>query len=275
MVSITKKLRQQNYAKKLREIRPFVNFNFDLRKPLTKHQKAKINKYHKDISALKRQGVQIYRPRSKKHLKAARAAFKHDIELPGYRVAFIPKTGEGNVKVFFDKKGNIHTKSKYVVSDYIALDPLELLRDPEGYVRKKLQNVDADKYAITAGRNELKGTYDKNPAIREIVRIVNSPKYHNPESNHYAANWLHGVRPLKFKNQESFEHYMRDKAKLQKQKQENKRKFKNLKRQQQRDADAGIIRITPDQMERKTTEKLVENMEFLGFDRAGNYKFRR
>src|SRR4051812_16427516 len=92
-------------AQRLKEIRRFVEFDYDLRKPLTKSAKSKIKRYHDEITALTNRPYQVFRPRSKQHLREAQEFAQHEQFLPKLRVAFIPTDGANKVELKFTKKG--------------------------------------------------------------------------------------------------------------------------------------------------------------------------
>jgi hypothetical protein len=56
------------HAQRLKAIRPFIDFNYDLRKPLSKYQKAKIKTYYDEIDQLTARPNKVYRPRKKENL---------------------------------------------------------------------------------------------------------------------------------------------------------------------------------------------------------------
>lgn len=220
-------------AERLKDIRPFVDFNFNLNEKLTNYQKAKIRKYHKEITALKARPNQVYRPRRKDHLKAAQDYAQHITPLTGIKVAFIPTNGRDRVKVKFDSKNNVTTKTEFITTTHIPLDKFELLRDPKGHVEQAIKDSNAKQFSIAAGEYEITQTHSKKLIGEAVAEITSNKKYANPESNHYFGNWLFALKGYHFKRQRSLQSYQnakdRNKKELQRENRNARRRKKHAK----------------------------------------------
>lgn len=197
------------HAQRLKQIRGFVNFDFDLRKPLSKYQKAKIKKYHDEIDALTARPYQVYRPQSKDRLKKAQQFAQHEKRLPGLKVAFIPTDGK-KVRVNFSKSGDIAISSDHVTTRVIELDKFELIDDPTGYVADKIKNRMEDSYTVLAGRYEIPVGLTKSTLPAYVARLT--MKYASEDANNYFGNWLHGVAAHHFTEQADFGEYLKNKT---------------------------------------------------------------
>ena len=215
------------HAQRLKDIRPYVNFNFDLRKPLSTYAKRKIKRYWDEIDRLSSRPHQIYRPRRKDHLQKAQAFAQQDKPLRGLKVAFIPNNGPKG-KVHFTPSGEIKFKSEFVTTSLIEFDIPELIDDPAEHVRQKIKHRTENSYTVQAGDFELPIGVDKK-LLPEFVAELTT-RYNNDTANNYFANWLHGVHAHQFDMQDEFNHYLREKQRA-----KNKlRKQRRAKRERQR-----------------------------------------
>lgn len=230
-----KKLNPVNgiHGQRLKQIRKFVNFDYDLRKPLSVSAKKKIKQYHDEISALTNRPYQVYRARNPKHLRKAQEFAQHEKRLPGLKVAFIPTDGANRVKLTFAKKGVIaHTE--HVTSWRVPLDVYELFDDPEGHVNRVLKRVHAGQFTIEAGKYEIPQGYIKETVGKAVARLT--MRYGesggvNEENNHHFSRWLHGLRAHTYDKQADLVEYFSVKNKKVKEgKNERKRAFRAGKR---------------------------------------------
>ncbi len=217
---------KQLHSDRLKRIRPFVNFNYDLRKPLTKAAKRKIKEYYDEVSALTNRPYQVYRPRRADHLKEAQEFAQHEKALPGLKVAFIPTDGENKLKITFTEKG-ISAKSENVDTTRIRLSVSGLLRDPEAHVNERIKTYPQKSFSIIAGRYEIPASFTRETIGKGVARYVT--KYNNPDANNYFGNWLKGVTAYSFHNQSSLQEYLAAKQK-------NIRKLKRERRNANRKA---------------------------------------
>lgn len=223
----------QQYKNDMRALRPFVNFDIDLRAPLNSAQKAKINKYKKELDRMtagKPYEIQIFRPRDKTKLKKVQEFGGQDASLKEFKVAFIPKTSKYQ-KIGFNKNGEPYTKTKNVKSNYIALDTDELIGDNiEDYVYSKVKNRTEKRFTIQAGDWEIRNTYSKKVLGKEIAKLA--LEYSDPTANNFIGKWCHGVLAHEFTDQEDLSSYLDAKrnAKLKKHRQKlSKEKIKTIK----------------------------------------------
>jgi hypothetical protein len=198
------------HAQRLKQIRGFVNFDFDLRKPLSKYQKSKIKTYYDEINALTARPYQVYRPRNAEHLAKAQQFAQHEKRLPGLKVAFMPTDGK-KVRVRFSSSGEISISSDHVTTRVIALDTDKLLRDPIGHVEARIKNRIEDSYTVLAGRYEIPVGLTKATLPRYVANLTS--KYSSEDANNYFGNWLHGVAAHHFTEQAEFGEYLSAKSK--------------------------------------------------------------
>lgn len=215
------------HAQRLKDIRPFINFNYDLRKPLTKYQKRRIKQYWDEIDKLTARPYQIYRPRSKVHLKKAQIFAQHEKNLPGLKVAFIPVSNPNKkTKIRFTKKGELIAETEHVRTRFLEFDMFELINDPVGHAQELVDGDPFGKaFSILAGQFEIPAAYSRNLVAEQVGKYA--LKYSNEEANNYFGNWMNGLNSHHFKNQASFMDYQAEKSKAKKRLQ---RERKNRKR---------------------------------------------
>lgn len=191
----------KEYSDKLKKIRPFVDFNYDLRKPLSSASKGKINRYHDYInSQLRREtaGMKVYRPRSKKHLDAANKAAGAPPNLKGLKVSFL-NTGGQDVKIKFAKNGDMILKTKHVDTQFIDLDPEKLVGDDaQDYIKAELKKRRKFRaYSIKYGEFDAP-SMPRDDIPDEVAKLA---ARYDVAGNHNYRKWLTGVTGLSFKNQ--------------------------------------------------------------------------
>lgn len=222
---------KQLHKDRMKQIRPFVNFNYDLRKPLPKSAQRKIKKYSDEISALTNRPYQVFRARSKQHLYEAQAFAQHGEKLPGLKVAFLPTDGSHKMQLRFGKRG-VTGKTKNVIMSDVRLSIRQLLADPEGHVNARILGNPAKQFTIQAGRYEIPRPYLPGTVARAVAKLVSA--YSDEESNHYFGNWLHGLKAYQFAEQGTLGEYLREKQKVIR---EGKRARRNEARRRQRQRD--------------------------------------
>lgn len=219
----------QLHSQRLKEIRPFVDFNYDLREPLSRAAKRRIKKYHDEITALTNRPYQVYRPRNKSHLKDAQAFAQHGANLPGLKVAFLPTDGAHKMRLRFTPKG-IQAKTNNVVMTDVALSVRQLLINPIKHVNARIQGNPAKQYTIQAGRYEIPHPYLPETVAQGVAKLVMA--YGDKESPHYFGLWLHGLKAYRFEAQGSLHDYLQEKQKVIK---EGKRERKKAARKRARE----------------------------------------
>lgn len=200
------------HAQRLKAIRPFVSFDFDLRHKLTDYQKAKIREYYKEVEALTHRPYYVYKPRNKNHLKKAQQFAQHEKNLPGLKVAFVPVANEMKPKIRISKKGEFSVQTEYVKTNNLQLNKRQLLKNPIAHVNKVIAtDPTAKRFTILAGKYEINRTYDRERIGEGVAFYVN--KYSNAKANNYFGNWLHGLAAHHFKNQSDIAEYSKAKEK--------------------------------------------------------------
>ncbi|CAL9981862.1 hypothetical protein VPHD526_0022 [Vibrio phage D526] len=202
--------RNSIHAQRLKAIRPYVNFDFDLRSELTAHQKRKIKQYFDEIDALTARPYQVYKPKTKQRLKKAQEFAQHEKHLPGLKVAFIPNNGKDRAKIRFNKAGDIVATTDHVSTRVLSLDTAELIKDPIGHINKVIKKDPAAKrFTALCGRYEIPVSQSRATIGRFVANLT--AKYSSEDANNFHGNWLHGIAAHHFTNQADYTDYMREK----------------------------------------------------------------
>ena len=205
---ITNKKTDSQYKKAALALRPYVDFKIDLRKTLTKAEKAKITKYKKELDRMtagKPYALQIYKSRDKNRLKKVQAFGGQDTRLKEFKVAFVPKTSK-HQKIKFDKKGEVYTKSNYVKTNFIEIDQEELIDENLAtIVYEKVKNRSEKRFTIQAGDWEIPNTYGKKQVGQKLAQLA--LEYGNETANNFIGNWCKGIYAHDFDNQEDLDSY--------------------------------------------------------------------
>lgn len=229
MPKITRgKSAKQLHSQRLKQIRPFVSFNYDLRKPLSTSAKKKIKKYHDEITALTNRPFQVYRARNSDHLRDAQKFAQHEKDLPELRVAFLPTDGTNKMQLRFTKSG-VKGKTKNVVMSDVLLSVRKLLADPEGHVNERIRFNPAKQFTIQAGRYEIPRPFLPQTVGKAVARLV--ARYSDEEQNNFFGNWLHGLKAYEFDGQATLAEYLQEKQRVIR---KNKRERKNARRRAER-----------------------------------------
>lgn len=217
------------HAQRLKDIRAFINFDYDLRKPLTKYQKRRIKQYWDEINQLTARPYQVYRPKSKAHLKEAQQFAQHGKRLPGLKVAFIPIANpKKKTKIRFTKAGKLITETDHVSTQALEFDMTKLIKDPFGHTNDVIkQNTHAKAFSITADQFEIPQTYSRETIANGVLKMA--MKYSNEERNNYFGNWMFGLKAHHFKNQADLMEYKSEKAKAKKRLQKERKNRKRRK----------------------------------------------
>ena len=213
------------HAQRLKAIRPFVSFDFDLRRELTPYQKSKIKTYYEEIKQLTARPYYVYRPRIKSHLKKAQKYAQHEKPLRDLKVAFIPTNGSDKPEISFNKNGDIIVKFRDMRVDFIAFDPVALAENPEHHAQELIADANAKRFIILAGKYEIPHSYSKSRVPSAVAKLAG--RYSNPLLNNYFGNWLVGLAAYNFNNQADFNEYARAKNAAKKR---HKKERKNRKR---------------------------------------------
>lgn len=208
MPRLIAKLKSQIHKQRLKEIRRFVDFDYDLRRPLTPAAKRKIKKYHDEINALTNRPYQVYRPRRPDHLSEAQEFAQHEKRLPGLKVGFIPTDGANKVRLRFTARGVVGSTKHVLISD-VRLSVAQLLINPEKHVNERIAGNPARQYTVQAGRYEIPQGYLPSTVGKAVARLVSV--YNDKENNHYFGRWLHGLKAYEFEAQADMSEYLAEK----------------------------------------------------------------
>ena len=219
---MAKSKRQINYAQHLKDIRPYVDFDYDLRKPLSSAAKAQISRYYGYIQKLTVRQHQVFRTTNPAHLKAAQRFAQHDPS--GYgrlKVAFIPNSGEAPLKIKFDAKGRVRAKGAHFEQIEVPLDPEHLVQaEEEGFVEEYIDaQIDdappAKQYVVMAGEFEVPSSRARKfitAYVADLMSRYAADKLKGGEDdNHHYKNWMFGIIGYNFANQAELGEYRRAK----------------------------------------------------------------
>lgn len=227
------KIAKQLHSERLKQIRPYVDFNYDLRKPLSRAAKRKIKLYSDEVSALTNRPYQVYRPRRADHLEEAQEYAQHEKRLPGLKVAFVPTDGKRKLKIKYTAKG-IVASGENVDTAHIRLSVSGLLRDAVAHVESRIKSYPQQSFAIQAGRYEIPASFSRSRIAAGVARFV--AKYSERDKNNYFGNWLKGINAYSFKGQENLQGYLNAKQKVIR---KDKVTRRNVKRRKARARDMG------------------------------------
>lgn len=198
-----------DYKARMKTIRSFVGFNYDLRKKLSSSQKAKINRYYGYLIGQISENAPsnyVYRSRKKENLKIALAASGAPPQLKQLKVAFVPTLGGDVRQIRVNKKGELTLKYKYGDSVFIPLDPIKLVKaDAENYINAELdKRKKFPRYSIKYGEFDSPAM-EKDFVAEKIIQLANM--YSIP-GNHNYKNWLTGVTAINITNQKGRAEYL-------------------------------------------------------------------
>lgn len=215
------------HAKRMHAIRPYVNFDYDLKAPLSKSRKQRIKAYFDEIEALTQRPFSIYRPRNKKRLKKAQEFAQHEKQLPGLKAAFIPTDGVSKPKIRFDKQGNLIARTNHITTRFLVFNKSELIKNPKAHTESVInRDKSAKRFTILAGRFEIPISYDRALISKYVAYYAE--RYSIKTANNYFGNWMIGVNAHTFHDQADYEEYAAARANSRK---ALKKKRKNKKRQ--------------------------------------------
>lgn len=206
------------HALRLKAIRPYVKFNYDLRKPLSNYAKRKIKSYYDEYLALTARPNHIYRARNPRNLKAVQTYSGHAL-YNGWKVAFVPTADpKAQIRV---KNGVVTVKEQYVNTKFLVFDQNELLIDPHAHTRELIESSNANRFSIRVGENgeyEIPDTYDRDVIADEVDDLWD--KYASDAidnngniTNQHPMYWLMGLAAHTFDNQSDVSAYNTAKSK--------------------------------------------------------------
>lgn len=174
----------------MKSIRPFVSFNYDLRTGMAGQSKAKIKRYHKELSSKTRPPHFIYRPRRKDHLKIATQ--KAGISPAFKQIKAVPiASTEERPSRWIDKQGRFIVKEKYVKTTFVSLDAMAVIKDPKAYAQKILrENPDAETFNIKVGGSFLPTVFTRRTFTAGFGRLLR--RYKGERKKHFIKEVLTG-----------------------------------------------------------------------------------
>lgn len=213
-----------NYAQRLKAIRPYVSFNYDLRSPLTSAAKAKISRYYNYIDKLTVRQHQVYRTTNKDNLRAVQRFAQHDPKRYGQiKVAFVPNAGTERMKLTIGKDGRVRGTTGNIAQIEIPLDAEELAQaDEDGTLEDYIDSViddapPAKRYVVQAGEFEVPSARSRGfitEYVADLMRRYDASKFNPDDKNsHYYGNWMFGLIGYNFHNQDDLAEYRATKRK--------------------------------------------------------------
>jgi len=157
----------------MKQLRPFVDWNVDLRKPLSPSDKRRITIYHKQLEDMRKRPHKVYRPRTKESAKAAREFAGN--ALPGFNAIPIP-----------------------------VADPIRLAKEPKEYIESLIKRHPQKYFKISIGKSETLGTFARGKIGKEIERIMGNYTT--------LKDYLRGLYAINIGPQGSIEKYLLSKA---------------------------------------------------------------
>lgn len=231
-----------NYAQRLKDIRPFVDFNYDLRKPLSSAAKAQISKYYGYIQKLTVREHQVYRSTNKDNLRAVQRFAQHDPKKYNrIKVAFVPNAGTERMKLTIGKDGRVRGTTGNISQIEIPLDAEALAEhDEDGTLEEYIDSViddapPAKRYVVQAGEFEVPSARSRNfitEYVADLMRRYDASKFNPDDKNsHYYGNWMFGLIGYNFHAQSQLDEYRATKRRLTK---ENARRHVTQNRKEKR-----------------------------------------
>lgn len=229
----------KEYSAKMRALRSYVDFNYDLRKPLASAQKAQINRYYEALYALQARHNVIYRTKNKKRLKEVQRLGRNEFDnLPRFKVALIESPPSNPTRVRFTKKGKPRLVSKFFNMGFLDFDMRRLVKDPDSEIARVLAQSRARFFQIATGKFHSRGIFSRSrvsPRVREWMYKY-SPSAENPnvlnsggDLNHRFERWMHGLIEIDLRNQDEVMQFLRKENELKKKKRPRRRGLKQRK----------------------------------------------
>ena len=224
------------YSDRLKSIRSFVDFDYDLRKPLHSSQKAKINRYFRAIDQIQARGNKLYRSQNRNRVKAVQRAGRNEFEnLPEIKVAFISSSQANPAKVRF-RNGKVKISHENFDELYIEFDMRNLADDASAEIQRALKQAPrgAKWFRVNAGKFTISQPRVKDrvePFILQLQKKYNDFRDDGKLANNNWRNWLNGITTVQTKNQTELKEFLRKESA---EKQARKKRRRNAKRKQKR-----------------------------------------
>jgi len=212
--------KNRNHSAKMVALRPFVDFNYDLSKPLKPNQLAKIDRYYEALNAIKARANKVYRGRSKARVRQVQTISRNEFEsLPGFKVAFVESTDANPVRVAFDKKGRVKLKARYFDMGFIPFDQFELARDAHAEISRAMAEDEAAKwFRVSTGKYSMLSPFSRRVLPGKLVQLIHkySPSAADPAilnsggktKEHLYEYWLNGLIPMHPTNQAQLDEFL-------------------------------------------------------------------
>lgn len=198
------------YAKAYEAMRPYLNWTLPNGKPISGAQAAKITKYFREFKRLTANPYQIFKPKTEKRLRQAQKATGQPKGFPGFKVAFVPVSGEGKAKVRLSKTGKLTVTDKnisrkvYLFEEY-EREPGETLLNSDNTVSRILKDAkNTDNFVLMCGEHESKIAVKPEELQEQVENFF--------QTYGDAEEWFHGVIGYRFKAQSDFKAYKAAKA---------------------------------------------------------------
>ena len=223
------------YSDRMKAIRSFVDFSYDLRKRLHSSQKAKINRYFNAIDNIQARANKVYRSTNKKRVRIVQRASRNEFEkLPGIKVAFYESSKANPAKIRF-RNDKLRITHEFFVEQYIEFDIQNLARNADAEIDRALSkaNKKAKWFRVNAGRFTIASPRTKariKPFIRDLQKRYSEIKDDENLANNHWQNWMHGITTLEPQNQTELSTFLRAEAK-EKDVRERKRRAAKRKRE--------------------------------------------
>ena len=209
----------------MKQLRPFVEWDVDLRKQLTPAEKRRITLYHNQLEELRNRAHILYRPRSKAAKEAAiEYAAGNGNVLKGFKAIPVPVTDPSTAKVSFRKGKGIAVKTSGGSRKFIPFsDPVRLAKEPREYVNELIKNHNQEYFQISVGLHESLGTFHRKFVAERIEKLM--------MNYNTAKDWVRGLYGVTLGKQVSIEEYLkaRGDARNKAQKTAKARKRRNAK----------------------------------------------
>jgi hypothetical protein len=187
------------HSERLKAIRQYVSFNYDLRKPLSSYEKRKIKRYYDAISETLANPGQIQRhaPRRKDHLETARKSLGLD-SLSEIRA--VPIVMPERARVSYRGKKMI-LKTQHVTREFLPIPPPQIVADLPGVIKKvKREFPRAKRVSIGTDAFETKAS----ASIGQLSNFITDLQTRYKET---FSKWFRGVYVYEFQNQSDFDEY--------------------------------------------------------------------
>lgn len=196
----------KNIKNQLKAIRPFVKFNYDLRRKISPQSIAKIKRYHKELRSITYSSKRIYRPRIKSHLQSAIIKAGIKPEFKQLKAIPLPTTDE-KAKVSIDNKGNMLIKEKNIDIKFTPIDPKSLIKNPRQYAKQiLLDNPKAKRFMVKVGKYYLSVSFERDTFANGLVKLMKRYKT-GKSKREFANSVIRGIETTNYKRQTSYEQF--------------------------------------------------------------------